>query len=85
MWFATPGGLESFTGEHWKNYELPTEIGLSSVRSLFEDSKRVLWIATSSGPAFITSDRIEVPAYLPDPLREDIFGIAEDKLGSCGS
>jgi signal transduction histidine kinase/ligand-binding sensor domain-containing protein len=82
MWFATPGGLESFTGEHWKNYELPTEIGLSSVRSLFEDSKRVLWIATSSGPAFITSDRIEVPAYLPDPLREDIFGIAEDKLGT---
>ena len=82
MWFATPVGLESFTGNHWKNYDLPTELALSSVRSAFEDSKHVLWLATSGGPAFIASDRIEVPTYLPDALREDIFGIAEDKLGS---
>ena len=82
MWFALSGGLESFSGEHWTNYSLPSEMTSSTIRSAFEDSKHVLWVATSSGPAFIASDRIEVPASLPDPLREDIFGITEDKLGS---
>jgi signal transduction histidine kinase len=82
MWFATPSGLESFAHEHWKNYGVPDGLPSSNVRTVFEDSEHVLWIATSGGLAFFRSGRIEVPHSLTDSLREEIFGIAEDKQGA---
>lgn len=82
MWFATPSGLESFADEHWKNYAASDGLPSSNVRSVFEDSRRLLWIATSGGLALLSSGRVDVPPYLPDSLREEIFGVAEDKQGS---
>jgi signal transduction histidine kinase len=52
------------------------------VKTIFEDTKHVLWIATSGGLAYFSSGRIKVPEKLPEELREQIFGIAEDGMGS---
>ena len=53
----------------------------SDVRTIFEDSKHVLWIATSGGLAILSNGKLDVLQNLPDSLREQIFGIAEDKEG----
>jgi signal transduction histidine kinase len=52
------------------------------VRTIFEDSRHVLWIATSGGLAYLSSGTIKVPAKLPEALREQILGVAEDGMGS---
>ena len=82
MWFATPSGIESFSSGVWKNFTVPEVLPSSTVRSIFEDSRHRLWIATSGGLAFFSSAGVQVPPHLPDSLREEIFGIAEDKQGS---
>ena len=48
---------------------------------LFEDSAGVLWIGTSKGLAFFKSGRVQVPRDIPDSLREEAFGMSEDKEG----
>ena len=85
MWFATPSGLSSFAGGRWMNRSASDGMPSSDVRSIFEDSRQVLWIATSGGLAFLRSGRIGVPDRLPESVHEEIFGIAEDKRGFCGS
>ncbi len=83
MWLATPSGLMSFDGERWTSHASSDGLPSSDVRCIFEDTKRVLWIATSGGLAFfLQSGRIGVPHTLPESLREEVFGIAEDKRGS---
>jgi ligand-binding sensor domain-containing protein len=52
------------------------------VRTIFEDTKHVLWIVTSEGLAYISSGKIKGPVRLPEALREQIFGVAEDGIGS---
>jgi ligand-binding sensor domain-containing protein/signal transduction histidine kinase len=82
MWFATPTGLAAFAAERWEYYTLQDGLPSVNVRSIFEDSGQVLWIATSAGLAFFSSGHIHLPRNLPEVLREQIFGIAEDGLGS---
>jgi ligand-binding sensor domain-containing protein/signal transduction histidine kinase len=81
-WLATPGGLAAFSNGQWTNYT--TRDGLPSlvVRTIFQDTKHVLWIASAGGLAYLSSGRINVPPNLPDPLREQVFGVAEDGMGS---
>jgi ligand-binding sensor domain-containing protein len=76
MWLATPSGLVSFSGERWANHSASDGLPSPDVRSIFEDSKQVLWIATSGGLAYLRSNHIGGPRTLPEPLREEIFGIA---------
>ena len=82
MWFATPSGVESFAQGVWKNFTVPELLPSSTVRSIFEDSRHLLWVATSGGLAFLSSAGVDVPLHLTNSLREEIFGIAEDKQGS---
>jgi len=82
MWFATPSGLSSFANGRWINRSASDGLPSSDARLIFEDSKQVLWIATSGGLAFLKADHIGVLRKLPEPLHEEIFGIAEDKRGS---
>jgi len=82
MWFATPSGLESFAGGHWKSYTVADGLPSANVRSIFEDSRHVLWIATSGGLALFASGGIDVPDHLTDALREEIIGIAEGNRGA---
>lgn len=80
-WFATPNGLEAFSNGRWTNRTARDGLPSSNVKSIFEDSKHVLWIATAGGLANFSSGRIGVPRNLPEPLREQIVGMAEDDLG----
>ena len=82
MWFATPGGLASLANGHWTNRSIRDGLPASNVRTIFEDSKHVLWIATSGGLAFLSSGQIHLPEKLPEALREQIYGIGEDAMGS---
>ncbi len=83
MWFGTPNGLASLAvNGGWTNHTASDGLPSSEVRTIFEDSKHVLWIATSAGLASFHGGHLESTRNLPDSLREQIFGIAEDRSGS---
>ncbi len=67
---------------HWTNHTASDGLPSSMVRTIFEDTKHVLWIVTSDGLASLSSGKIKVPERLPEVLREQIFGVAEDGTGS---
>jgi len=82
MWFATPAGLASFANGHWVNRLAQDGLPASNVRTIFEDTKHVLWVATSMGLAYLSAGQIFLPQKLPESLREQIYGVAEDGMGS---
>ena len=57
-------GLGAFLNGHWTSSALGRE-PLSNVRTIFEDSEHVLWIAIGEGLAFRSLGRVEVPASYP--------------------
>jgi ligand-binding sensor domain-containing protein/signal transduction histidine kinase len=92
-WLATPSGLASFANGHWTNHTSFANGHLTNhtasdghpptiIRTIFEDTKHVLWIFTADGLAYMSSGKIEIPVRLPEALREQIFGVAEDGMGS---
>lgn len=81
MWFATAGGLDSFDGKSWKSRSDLDGLPASEVGSAFDDSRHVMWLATSGGLAFLAAGRVVVPRKLPESMREQIFGFAEDSQG----
>ena len=81
MWFATPSGLSAFSKGRWQTYTPRNGLASENVDSLFEDSKGVVWAGTESGPAFFKSGTFQTPAGLPESLRAQILGVAEDKYG----
>ena len=80
-WFATAGGLASFSNHRWIYATTGDGLPSSAVRTIFQDTRHVLWIATAGGLAFQSTAAIQTPQNLPDMLREQIFGIAEDGMG----
>ncbi|HKA20426.1 MAG TPA: two-component regulator propeller domain-containing protein [Blastocatellia bacterium] len=81
MWFGTANGLSSLLHDKWASYGPMDGIPPGSVNCLFEDSSRAIWIGTDYGIAVIESGRIQVPREVPQSLREQILGIAEDSYG----
>jgi ligand-binding sensor domain-containing protein/signal transduction histidine kinase len=79
-WFGTVNGLNSLSAGHWRTYSSQDGFSSGNVNCLFEDSSGVLWVGTSEGLSSLRSGRQVFPAT-PAPLREEIFGIAEDKNG----
>ena len=82
IWLATSGGLQSFANGRWRSFGVKEGLPSTSVRTIFEDSQHSLWVATTGGLAYITSGQVHVPKNLPDSLRDDALGIAEDRSGS---
>ena len=82
VWAATAGGLSGYSNGKWTNYTIPDGLPSSMIRTIFEDTKHVLWIASDRGLAFLSSGHIDALPNLPNPLREQIFGIGEDGIGS---
>jgi len=82
VWIGTPNGLASYANGHWLNRTTSDGLPSANIKSVFEDSKHIVWVATSSGLAFVMSGHVGVPAALPESLREQIFGITEDRGGS---
>jgi signal transduction histidine kinase/ligand-binding sensor domain-containing protein len=79
MWFGTPTGLSAKSPKGWRTYTASDGLPSREVNCLLEDSTGALWIGTSGGLAFLAGGRIHSPRKAPDSLREQIFGIAEDK------
>ena len=81
MWFATPVGLTSLSGGRWRNYTETEGLPSRDINCLFEDSSHVLWIGTTAGLAYLGSNAVHVPRDAPQSLQEQVFGIAEDRIG----
>ncbi|MBV8830782.1 MAG: hypothetical protein JO108_16285, partial [Acidobacteriaceae bacterium] len=81
MWFATPSGLSSFAKDQWTTYGTLQGLPSENVNTLFKDSAGILWVGTVRGIAFIRAGSVFVPAS-PKSLRNEIYAIAEDRLGS---
>lgn len=81
IWFATPAGVTAFSNGKWLSYK--TADGLSSMNAncLLEDSQSVLWVGTSTGLAYKRGGVFRTATKTPASLREQVFGIAEDRLG----
>jgi PAS domain S-box-containing protein len=56
---------------------LPSE----DINCLFQDSTGILWIGTAKGLAYFSHGTMHSLVGVPDSLREEIFGIEEDKNG----
>jgi len=81
MWFATPNGLDRLSKGQWRFFTTRDGLPSANLNCLMTDSQGVLWIGSSAGLAFLAADHIEVPRNAPEPLGEQIFGIAEDNRG----
>jgi PAS domain S-box-containing protein len=81
LWVATPTGLDRYAGQRWQHWTSAEGLPSADVRTCFEDSQQMLWLATSSGLAYMSGGKIYTPHNLPEVLREQIYGITEDKLG----
>jgi ligand-binding sensor domain-containing protein len=80
-WFATPNGLSALAAGRWRTYTTGEGLPSNDVNCVFEDSAGVVWIGTSDGLAFVSGERVQVPAGLPTNLRDQVFGLAEDRQG----
>src|SRR5262249_24951929 len=81
MWFATSNGLNAFSNGRWRVFTVRDGLPSSDLNCVLADSKGVLWIGSTAGIAFLISDHVQVPLEAPEPLREPVFGIAEDRNG----
>ena len=81
MWFATPNGLNSFSGGRWIALGIREGLPSQNVTCLLTDSSDMLWVGTASGLAYLIAGQVQVPTVVPASLHEQILGIAEDKLG----
>ena len=83
MWFATPNGLSALSNGRWQTYKRASGLPSEDVNCLLQDSKGMLWIGTTAGLALRDGPNgFRVPAGAPPSLREQIFGLAEDRFGS---
>jgi ligand-binding sensor domain-containing protein/signal transduction histidine kinase len=81
MWFATPNGLNALSKGRWRVFTVHDGLPSADLSCLFVDSAGVLWIGGAGGIASLTSDHFEVQRDAPEPLRGQIFGVAEDRNG----
>lgn len=81
VWVATPGGLDEFRQTHWTHWTTQNGLPSPDVRLCFADSHGVIWIATSDSLSCLSGGRIITLRNLPDLMREQILGMAEDHLG----
>ena len=82
IWLATSGGLDQFAGDHWIGWSKRDGLPSSNVRTIFQDSSGRMGVVTTEGLALLFSNAIHPLPNLPAPLREPIYGIAEDGTGS---
>ncbi len=82
MWFATPNGLSALSKGQWQTYLAKDGLPSVNVNCLLEDSAGLLWAGTSAGLAFRGPKGFLSPAGVPEALREQILGIAEDRHGA---
>jgi ligand-binding sensor domain-containing protein/signal transduction histidine kinase len=80
MWFATPNGLNRLSKGEWRTFTVSGGLPSANLNCLLADSEGVVWIGSAAGLAYV-SDRVHVPRDAPEALREQVFGLAEDRSG----
>jgi signal transduction histidine kinase/ligand-binding sensor domain-containing protein len=80
IWLATPNGVEEFRKGRWIEI-LQGDPRLFDVRLCFSDSKGVVWLASTDTLSYLSNGQLTTLQHLPELMREQILGIAEDKLG----
>jgi signal transduction histidine kinase/sugar lactone lactonase YvrE len=81
IWVGTSAGLNEFQKGRWIQWTTKDGLGSADVRSCYADSKGVLWIVTATGLSYLSGGHISTSVPLPNPLKERILGITEDKVG----
>jgi signal transduction histidine kinase/ligand-binding sensor domain-containing protein len=82
VWFATPQGLSAFAGGRWRTYGAAEGLPSSAINCLLATgADATLWVGTAAGLVRIEAGRV-VANPLPPALREQIFGLAEDRSGA---
>jgi len=81
VWIATSNGLSAFRNGRWRIFTVKEGLPSADLNCVLADSTGVLWIGSAAGLAFLISDHVQVPIDVSEPLREPIFGIAEDRNG----
>jgi ligand-binding sensor domain-containing protein len=81
IWFATPGGLTSFSKGRWESFRMRDGLPSENIACLLQDSTGVLWMDTAAGIVFRDHESFRVPPRLPPDLAAPVLGIAEDRYG----
>ena len=81
MWFATPSGVSALSRGHWRSYTARDGLPPGRINCLLEDSSGILWVGADHGMSTIRLGQVHVPRQVPQPLREQIFGLALDQRG----
>lgn len=83
IWLATSAGLDELVNDHWIRWSKQDGLPSSNVRTVFRDSSGRLAIVTAEGLAILSSNTIRAPSNLPAVMREPIYAIQEDAVGSA--
>jgi signal transduction histidine kinase len=81
MWFGTPEGVSAMSRKGWRTYTRKEGLPSEDVNCLLQDSRRILWIGTADGLAYLDDGHVHVPREVPESLQAQIFGIEEDNNG----
>ena len=83
IWVGSYGGLIRYDGSEFRNLSAEGLLPSSSVRMLFEDSNRRLWIGTNDAGVFVLAEgQITRPQGQPTDSFLCIRGFAEDDRGT---
>ncbi len=81
MWFATPSGLTSLEHDRWRVYTSRDGLPPGRINCLLAGRADTIWIGTEVGLAFLRKGRIQMPRNAPEPLLDEILGVAADNRG----
>jgi ligand-binding sensor domain-containing protein/signal transduction histidine kinase len=82
IWLGTPKGLSNFSKGAWSTFTAKDGLPSANINCLFVDSSGLVWAGTTGGLAFRVGDRFHVPTVKLAGVREQIFGMTEDRFGS---
>lgn len=81
IWVATPMGLEEFHARSWTHWNTDNASSPPGVSFCFADAQGVVWIVSDASITYLSGEHMTVLHNLPNSLREQMLGIAEDHLG----
>lgn len=81
IWIGTSNGLSAFSKGKWRIFTVKDGLPSADLNCVLADSAGVIWVGSAAGIAFLISGHVQVPLDVPEPLREQVLGIAEDRNG----